>query len=171
MKKYLTQYTVAICLLFFGNSFAQSTENQEESLVESRQQFITINQLQSNTASQIVRENTAGTNAVFIQQIGTNNQVYSNITAQSSDIRLQQNGEQNLIDINETSREIEKFVTQNGSNNTITDFSFSPDISTSLEIVQEGNNLTFERFGSNELSKNLKFRMSGNDRTIIVRSF
>jgi len=164
MKKYLT-------LLFFGNSFAQNTENQEGSLVESRQQFITLNQLQNNTAAQITRENSTGANAVFIQQIGAGNQVYSNITAQSSDIRLQQNGEQNRIDINETSREIEKFVTQNGANNTVTDFSFSPDISTSLEIVQEGNNLTFEKFGTNELSKNLKFKMSGNDRTIIVRSF
>lgn len=171
MKKYLTQYIVAICLLFFGNSYAQNTENQEESLVESRQQFISLNQLQRNTASQIVRENTAGTNAVFIQQIGTDNQVYSNITAQSSEIRLQQNGAQNLIDINETAIDIEKFVSQNGANNTVTDFSISPNISTSLDIVQEGNNLTFEKFGTNELSKNLRFRMSGNDRTIIVRSF
>jgi len=171
MKKYITLCFVACSLLFFGNVYAQNTENQEESLVESQERFITLNQLQNNTAVQVARENMAGNSTVFIQQIGAGNQIFSSITAQSSDIRLSQNGEQNLIDINETSREIEKFITQNGSNNTVTDFSFNSDISTSLEILQEGDNLSFEKFGSNDLSKNLKFKMTGNDRTIIVRSF
>ncbi|WP_299257598.1 hypothetical protein [uncultured Aquimarina sp.] len=171
MKKYITLFVVASIFLFFGNASAQNTENQEESLVESQERFITLNQLQNNTAVQVARENMVGNNAVFIQQIGTGNQIFSNITAQSSDIRLSQNGEQNLIDINETSKEIEKFITQNGNNNTVTDFSFNSDISTSLEILQEGDNLSFEKFGSNELSKNLKFKMTGNARAIIVRSF
>lgn len=171
MKKYITICVIACSLLFFGNAYAQDAENQDGALVESQERFITLNQLQRNTAAQITRENMVGNNAVFIQQIGTGNQVFSNITAQSSDIRLSQNGEQNLIDINETSNEIEKFISQNGNNNRVTDFSFNPDISTNLEILQEGDNLSFERFGSNELSKNLKFKMTGNARTIIVRSF
>ncbi len=171
MKKYFTLCIIASSLLFSGSSYAQNSESQNESLVESQEQFITLNQLQNNTAVQVARENMAGNNIVFIQQIGTGNQVFSNITAQASDIRLQQNGEQNLIDINETSREIEKFISQNGDNNVVIDFSFNPDISTNLELIQEGNNLSFERFGSNELSKNLKFKMTGNARTIIVRSF
>ncbi|WP_299440060.1 hypothetical protein [uncultured Aquimarina sp.] len=171
MKKYITLCIVVCSLLFFGNTYAQNDENQDGVLVESQERFITLNQLQRNTSVQVARENMAGNNAVFIQQVGTGNQIFSNITAQSSDIRLNQNGEQNLIDINETSKEIEKFITQNGNNNTVTDFSFNPDISTNLEIFQEGDNLSFERFGSNELSKNLKFKMTGNARTIIVRSF
>ncbi|WP_298543448.1 hypothetical protein [uncultured Aquimarina sp.] len=173
MKKFIKLCVITSILLFFGNTYAQNTENQEESLVESESQerFITLNQLQNNAAVQVARETMTGNNTVFIQQIGTGNKVLSNITAQSSDIRLSQNGEQNLIDINETSKEIEKFITQNGNNNTVTDFSFNSDISTSLELLQEGDNLSFEKFGSNELSKNLKFKMTGNARTIIVRSF
>ncbi|MDH7444630.1 hypothetical protein [Aquimarina sp. 2201CG14-23] len=171
MKKKITLYIAVFCLFIVGNTYAQNTENANASLVESQERFITLNQLESNTSAQIARENMVGNNAVFIQQIGTGNQVFSTITAQTSDIRLNQNGEQNLIDINETSREIEKFITQNGNNNTVTDFSFNPDVSTSLEILQEGDNLSFERFGSNELTKNLKFKMTGNARTIIVRSF
>ncbi|MFD2565164.1 hypothetical protein [Aquimarina rubra] len=171
MKKYFTLCLVAFSLFLCGNSYAQNSENQDESLVESQERFITLNQLQNNTSVQVARENMTANSSVFIQQIGTGNQVFSNITAQSSDIRLSQNGEQNLIEIDETSKEIEKFITQNGNNNIVTDFSFNPNMSTSLELIQEGDNLSFERFGSNELSKNLKFKMTGNNRTIIVRSF
>ncbi|MHA7058411.1 hypothetical protein ACWGOQ_0014405 [Aquimarina sp. M1] len=171
MKKYFALCLIVCSLFICGNSNAQNRENQDESLVESQERFITLNQLQNNTSVQVARENRVSNNAVFIQQIGTGNQVFSNIVAQSSDIRLSQNGERNLIEIDETSKEIEKIITQNGTNNIVTDFSFNPDISTSLELMQEGNNLSFERFGSNELSKNLKFTMTGNNRTIIVRSF
>ncbi|MBW1298619.1 hypothetical protein [Aquimarina litoralis] len=172
MKKYFKLYLVVISLCIFGNTYAQNEDNQDESLVDNQEQFITLNQLQStNINSQFSRESLINNNSVFIQQVGTGNQVFSNITAQTSDIRLSQNGEQNLIDINETSRDIEKFITQNGNNNSVIDFSFNPDISTNLEILQEGDNLSFEKFGSNELSNNLKFKMTGNARTIIVRSF
>ncbi|SEL94341.1 hypothetical protein SAMN04487910_3665 [Aquimarina amphilecti] len=171
MKKYFTFFIVAFGLFLSGNSYAQNNESRDESLVGSQDRFITLNQIQNNTNAQLARESMVNNSAVFIQQVGTNNQVFSNITAERSDIRLNQNGEQNLIDINETSREIEKLITQNGNNNSVIDFSFNRDISTNLEILQEGDNLSFERFGSNELSKNLKFKMTGNARTIIVRSF
>ncbi|WP_378177593.1 hypothetical protein [Aquimarina sp. SS2-1] len=171
MKKYFTLYLIAFSLFLCGNSYAQNNENQDRSLVESQERFIVLNQLQNNTSVQVARENLTANNSVFIQQIGANNSVNSMITAQSSDIRLSQNGEENLIEIDETSKEIEKFITQNGNNNVVTDFSFNRELSTSLELIQEGDNLTFERFGSNELSKNLKFTMTGNNRTIIVRSF
>ena len=79
--------------------------------------------------------------------------------------------ENNLIDIDETSREAQKFITQNGDYNTIVDYVFDPEATTNLNVLQEGNNLYFERFGSNELTKNLKFNMTGNARSIIIRSF
>ncbi|WP_299187767.1 hypothetical protein [uncultured Aquimarina sp.] len=171
MKKYFTFYIIALGLFLCGNSYAQNSENRDESLVGSQERFITLNQIEGNTNVQLARESMINNSAVFIQQVGANNQVFSNVTAERSDIRLSQNGEQNLIDINETSREIEKLITQNGNNNSVIDFSFNRDISTNLEILQEGDNLSFERFGSNELTKNLKFKMTGNARTIIVRSF
>ncbi|WP_299608161.1 hypothetical protein [uncultured Aquimarina sp.] len=171
MKKYFAYCLVIVSLLLGENIYAQNNDDQDESLVESQERFITLNQLQNNSVVQAQRESFMNNNSVFIQQVGTNNQVFSTITAQTSDIRLNQNGEQNLIDINETSRDIEKFITQNGNNNRVIDFSFNPEVSTNLEILQDGDNLSFEKFGSNELSNNLKFKMTGNARTIIVRSF
>lgn len=171
MKKYILLFAIVISVFSFEKVHAQNTENAEGTLVESQERFITLSQLQNNAAEQVARENLAGNNAVFIQQIGSDNQVFSNITAQSSDIRIIQNGDQNLIDINENSSEIQKLITQNGNNNTIIDFSFNPNATTNLDIIQEGNNILFERFGSNELSNSLQFRITGNNRTVIVRGF
>ncbi|KAA1246705.1 hypothetical protein [Aquimarina sp. RZ0] len=171
MKKNITTCILGFCLLILGAAHAQNTQNPDEVLVENQERFVVLDQLDNDASPTVTESFIATTNSVFIQQVGANNSVFSNINAQSSDIQLIQRGEGNLIDINETSGEIEKFISQTGSNNIVTDFSFNPTISTSLEIIQEGNDHYFERFGSNELSNNLKFKMTGEARTIIVRSF
>jgi len=111
------------------------------------------------------------TNTVFIKQVGIDNQVSSNVNAQSSDFVLIQNGNSNFIVIDENSKESSKLISQQGNHNTVIDFSFNSELSTSLDLIQLGDHHRFERFGSNELSKNLKFRMSGEGKTIIIRSF
>ncbi|WP_106791707.1 hypothetical protein [Aquimarina sp. Aq78] len=156
----------------FSNGYAQNLKEENQLSITDQDKFITLSQV--NNALSVRAESSSlsnGVNAVFIQQIGTSNAVLSTIIAESSDIKIIQNGDQNLVEIKESAREIEKSIIQTGNNNSVTDFSFNPDISTNLELLQEGNNLIFERFGSNELSKNLKFKMSGDARTIIVRSF
>lgn len=156
----------------FSNGYTQNLKGESELSVTDQDKFITLSQV--NNVLSVGAESlplSNGVNAVFIQQIGTSNAVLSTIIAESSDIKILQKGDQNLVEINESAREIEKSIIQTGNNNSVTDFSFNPDISTNLELIQEGNNLIFERFGSNELSKNLKFKMSGDARTIIVRSF
>jgi len=155
-------------------TIAQEIKGGEVSNTD-QDKFITLSQINNitlNAPADVPNSSiSAGVNSVFIQQIGTSNQVFSNVTAESSDIKIFQNGNDNNIEINESARLIEKTITQSGNNNSVVDFSVNPDISTNLELIQEGNNLNFERFGSNELSKNLKFKMSGNARTVIVRSF
>ncbi|WP_282081281.1 hypothetical protein [Aquimarina algiphila] len=164
-------------LLFFivlssSVSYAQDIKEEDQFFGSDKDKFITLSQV-NNTLSQTEDRTSVsnGINAVFIQQIGANNVILSNINAESSDIKIIQNGDDNKVEINESSRDINKIITQTGNNNAVIDFSFNPDISTNLELIQEGNNLIFERFGSNELSKNLKFRMSGDARTVIIRSF
>jgi len=44
-------------------------------------------------------------------------------------------------------------------------------IAASIELNQTGNNLHFERFGSNDIGDNLQFNMTGESRTIVVRNF
>ncbi len=110
-------------------------------------------------------------NTIFIQQIGNQNYVNAQIKAERSTINLYQEGKFNEIELQETSKEVFKELRQIGDDNVIVDFSFNPELNTQLELNQIGNNLTFERIGTNELSKNLKFNMKGNNQTIIVRSF
>ncbi len=170
MKIDIIIYSLVLSVCIAHTGIAQESDNQKIEQEQSQEKFTILDQLQNNSL-QVARENVSGINTVFIQQIGTGNQVFSNITAQSSKISLNQNGERNIIDITENSRTIKKLITQNGTNNTITEFSLTPEISTNLEILQEGDNHYFERFGNNNLSNTLKFKMTGTARTIIVRSF
>ncbi|WP_109299359.1 hypothetical protein [Aquimarina sp. AU474] len=170
-----TIYIKIFALLMFSStvSFAQDNDKEDEILITDQDKFITLSQLNAVT-SQDTRSLPSVAergNSVFIQQIGTNNVVISNVVSQSSDIKIFQDGTENNVEINETAREIDKLITQTGNNNSVVDFSFNPNISTNLELIQEGNNLIFERFGTNELSKNLKFKMTGDARTIVIRSF
>ncbi len=155
-------------ILFSATIYSQNIKNEDELSISDQDKFIALSQISSATPQLNTLE---GLNTVFIQQIGNNNNVLSSIIAESSSINIIQNGNENQIEINETAREIQKTITQLGDNNTVVDFSFNPDISTNLELIQEGNNLNFERFGNNDLSKSLKFKMAGDARTIIVRSF
>ncbi|AXT63108.1 hypothetical protein D1816_23090 [Aquimarina sp. AD10] len=167
-KNKITQI-IAILLLSTTMLCAQNTD-EGQVLNTDQETFITLSQI-NNQASRDIVSTTQTVNSVFIQQIGTNNVVLSNIIAASSDIKIFQKGDQNIVELEESGREIEKLISQTGNNNAVVDFSFNPNISTRLELIQEGDNLTFERFGTNELSKNLKFKMTGDSRSIIVRSF
>lgn len=159
-------FTIPVC--------AQSVKEENPLLITDQDKFITLSQNGILPEMNTVTDNSTlqnGANTVFIQQIGFDNKVVSNIVTESSDIKILQNGDHNDIKIDESAREIEKNIIQSGANNSVIDFSFNPDISTKLELIQDGDNLIFERFGSNELSKSLKFKMSGESKTIIVRSF
>ncbi len=163
----------AIFLFLTAFSYAQDLDKEDAVLITDQDKFITLSQVTDiqPQSSEDLSLASQGVNAVFIQQIGTSNSVLSNIVAESSDITIVQKGNENKVEIEETAKEIEKIITQTGNNNTVLDFSLNSNLSTSLELIQEGDNLIFERFGTNELSKNLKFKMTGEAKTIIVRSF
>ena len=176
MNKTYFKQILLLCVFFTYTMavYTQSVIEENSLLITDQDTFITLSQNGILPEMNSVTDRStlpSGINTVFIQQIGSGNMVVSNIVAESSDIEILQKGDQNNIEINESAREIEKKIIQSGANNSVIDFSFNPDMSTKLELIQDGNNLIFERFGSNELSKNLKFKMSGESRTIIVRSF
>ncbi|GAA4271136.1 hypothetical protein U6A24_04500 [Aquimarina gracilis] len=170
-KIYFISVFVLTCL-FSALSYGQDIDKESETLISDQDKFITLSQVNENIPSQ---ENgnlsSEVSNSIFIQQIGADNIIRSNITAKFSDINILQNGNENRVELEEFVKETEKVITQTGNNNSVVDFTINPDISTSLELIQEGNNLIFERYGANELSKNLKFKMTGEAKTIIVRSF
>ncbi|MBP2830846.1 hypothetical protein J8281_01495 [Aquimarina sp. U1-2] len=165
-------FVILVC--YTTHCFAQESNKEVDVLITDQERFITLSQI-TNIASQnspnLAAIEVGINNAIFIQQIGVNNSVVSTIDAESSTIRINQEGNENNIELEESALEIEKLISQTGNNNRVFDVSINPGMSTSLELIQEGNNLIFERFGTNELTKSLKFRMAGDAQTIIVRSF
>ncbi|WP_025741758.1 hypothetical protein [Aquimarina pacifica] len=165
---------VFIWMTFFTSVLiAQDITKEDDFFEEKGSQSVQLFQIRDILlqSEKVNSEFLESSNTIFIEQIGASNVVNANINAVSSNITILQNGNENRIDINESAEEITKIITQTGNNNSVVDFSFDTLGSTSLELIQEGNNLIFEKFGSNELSNNLKFRMTGDFRTIIVRSF
>jgi|SRR5690554_4452773 len=110
-------------------------------------------------------------NAVFIRQIGDYNTSNIKVATNASEINLLQNGNSNDTQLNYVANTAIADLVQNGNNNKIVDFVNSPFEDISLDLIQEGNYLKFERDGVNELTKSLKFRQAEASPTIIVRSF
>ncbi len=110
-------------------------------------------------------------NSVYLQQIGGYNMAQIQTRTNASDIKLTQDGDYNDTYIDYTANTAVADLVQKGDNNRIVDFVNDPNADISLELIQEGNNLNFERDGVNELTKSLKFRQTEASPTIIVRSF
>lgn len=110
-------------------------------------------------------------NAVYVQQIGNYNTAQIQTRTSASEINLLQNGDYNDTNLNYTANTAVADLVQNGNNNKIKDFVNNPDADISLDLIQDGSYLNFERQGVNELTKSLKFRQTEASPTIIVRSF
>lgn len=110
-------------------------------------------------------------NTVFIKQIGDLNIANINSSTNASEINLSQNGNFNEARLDYIANTAVADLIQNGDNNSIEDYVNSPFDDISLNLIQEGNNLKFERDGVNELTKSLKFRQNEASPTLIVRSF
>tara|TARA_A100001391_G_scaffold202102_1_gene190783 strand:+ start:325 stop:867 length:543 start_codon:yes stop_codon:yes gene_type:complete len=113
---------------------------------------------------------TAQGNSVYIQQIGSFNTAQIQTRTNASEINLIQDGDYNDTNLNYRANTAIADLIQSGNNNRIRDFVNSPNADISLDLVQDGNYLTFEREGVNELTKSLRFRQTEASPTIIVRS-
>ncbi|WP_133240829.1 hypothetical protein [Marixanthomonas spongiae] len=109
-------------------------------------------------------------NTVFIRQIGEGNRAAINTDTNASEINLVQNGVQNGADLDYTANTIFTDVRQNGNYNFVKDFVYDRNVDAALELTQEGGNY-FERFGTNDLTKSLKFKQTENSPDIIIRSY
>lgn len=116
-------------------------------------------------------KNNQANNAIYIQQIGIKNSIYSTTISEESNIGIRQQGDRNFISLSENAMRITKNIVQQGDQNTAVDFNYDRNTISKLELLQDGNNLYFERFGINSLTKSIKFTMKGNSKTILVRSY
>ena len=90
---------------------------------------------------------------------------------QQSEVNLEQNGDYNRTLLFYNAKTAFSDLKQNGDANTIVDFIFNPNAEVSLDLIQQGDDLYFERFGSNRITESLKFKQTEAAPTIIIRSF
>lgn len=110
-------------------------------------------------------------NRVFIEQIGVGNTIEANTSAESSDLKLYQYGNQNYIGFMGDAKNLEGTLVQKGNNNASFDFSLDPDQDSSADLVQQGDKLHFESYGSNSIGNGLKFIQTGDTKSVLVRNF
>ncbi|MET7028164.1 hypothetical protein [Sediminicola luteus] len=110
-------------------------------------------------------------NNVLLRQIGDYNKVAVIAKTDRSEINLQQNGNYNRTGLLYWTETAYADLQQNGDFNTIKDFVINPNLEVNLELIQNGDDLYFERFGANNLTKSMKFIQTDASPTIIVRSF
>lgn len=169
MKKIL----VLICFFGFLNSFAQTTEenNYSSEVFESEQEG--LNLLSNYNLTPVNPESQATyniDNSILIEQVGYNNNIYSKTQSQSSDITLIQNGNYNDINLNVNAPRIDTAIFQNGDNNKAVDNIYYYNSDVSLNLIQNGDNLTFNRIGVNSLTSKIQFVQEGSFKTITVIS-
>ncbi|MFC5044428.1 hypothetical protein ACFSTE_14765 [Aquimarina hainanensis] len=152
---------------FFSIHFLVAQEESSSDTQQTYRDFVVFSQ-----ADQLRQyTNSQQTNAVFIQQIGDKNTILSNIQSNSSLISIVQKGNENDISIREQADRTEKELTQLGNRNSIEEIGFNAGLVTKSEVLQQGSELKFRRYGSNSLSKDMKVKMTGTDKTIIIRNF
>ncbi|SKB42318.1 hypothetical protein SAMN05660903_00637 [Salegentibacter salinarum] len=110
-------------------------------------------------------------NNVFIRQVGEGNNVTANISANNTAVSYTQEGNFNHIGVDVNVEDYQSTINQNGNNNNFFDQMYNSDTGASMELNQTGDNLHFERFGSNSIGDKLQFNMTGESRSIIVRNF
>lgn len=175
MNQMKTKFFFVIALCFFVTQLSSGqTYSSEE---ESNNETITLN---GTTVSESLFNSFFDTNrasspvqgsGVFLTQIGEDNQARVQVSAQASDINILQKGDDNFANLEYKVNTVISNVSQNGNSNSIKDYVYNVENDISLQLQQEGDNLYFERFGTNELTKSLQFRQTEASPIIIIRSF
>ncbi len=172
---------IACCVALFCNTalFAQTyeedTEEQEvngnEIVVDSQAVSADILLSLGIDTSVNPRNQQITGNSIFLTQIGDLNVVAINSNTASSEIQLTQRGNFNFTGLDYRANTVVTSITQNGDFNLVRDFVNNTEANVSLDLQQNGNNLTFERFGTNSLTQSMRFVQTEASPTIIIRSY
>jgi len=176
--------TLTFLSLLLVSSFITSAQEKKEvdnqktkqvsdiyNFKEEISEYLQISQIE-NTGNSIANGNRQNNrNIAIIQQVGNNNFALTNTASNRSNVQYLQTGDDNsILSVNRASNVRER-VAQRGVSNSILHLSLRNLNTSNLNVIQRGNNLKFEKFGSNAQTNGLKFRMRGNNQTLIVRSF
>ena len=165
-----------LLVFFFGfNSFSQNLTNpEEESFINEKKEFgnfVPTNFPIQNFQKPKTNKEIPKANQIFIEQIGANNNIDTYTSSENSDLKLFQYGDSNNISFIMDAKNLDGTIIQNGNNNNAFDFTVNANQDVSANLLQQGDNLHFERYGANSISNNLKIIQTGETRSIIVRNF
>src|SRR5690606_3571763 len=168
---------ILVSVIFMPASFSQ-TYKGEENTADGAQKIIPGKNISPEMMTNLgiiaasnPKNATVQGNSIYIQQIGSNNTAQIQTRTNASEINLVQDGDYNDTNLDYTANTAVADLIQNGNNNRIKDFANNPNADISLDLIQDGDYLNFERDGVNELTKSLKFRQTQASPTIIIRSY
>ncbi len=126
----------------------------------------------SQNISEIIRsEDINIQNTVYIKQVGYQNSISSRTKTLESNVGYLQYGAGNSIYFSLEAAKITSVINQEGTNNSFLSSSFNAGATLNTQVSQQGNNLQVESFGVNNIADQMKLKMTGNYRTVIIRNF
>ena len=161
-------YSLLIMALLF-TSFIVAQTNEEAPETISRSNLVNL-----VATEQLPRvNNNLPNNSVLIQQVGQANTSYVNIASSSSMVTVSQNGNSNNVALALRGNNISESVYQLGNGNSVIDISSNNASGSGMQVIQKGNNLELERYGTSRTSGPLKVTQTGNGsgQAVIVRQF
>ncbi|MBJ6369587.1 hypothetical protein [Snuella sedimenti] len=117
------------------------------------------------------QEKMATRSEITLQQIGNYNAIHLSSTHVNADIKYYQVGDFNNIENVNAIGDISEEVIQEGNNNAVYSYTYGNVLNDNFKLSQKGDDLLLERFGVNSLSNNIKIKMQGTAKTLVIRSF
>ena len=179
-KRTLKFYGFAFILFLLPSiSMAQTFENEQESEEVNGDEIIIDN---NNVNTQVLNDlgfvldfapdpTTIIGNLVTVEQTGQFNLAIVSTITENSDVAVVQNGDNNAINLSYNTSSVFARLNQQGNTNQVIDFVSNPNANPALDLTQQGNNLSFERYGTNSLTNSLQFTQTAASPAIIVRSY
>ena len=161
------------CVLLMATFIANSQDYSNNS---SSRHLTDVFVEQSVVSSQVTLDPTVQSvnSFAYVTQVGSGNQSLftGSQTSSSSQVVRVQLGQNNSIDATYRNVfDLNEMIFQRGKNNKIVHFSNELTAKVSLNIVMIGDDLSFEQYGTNELSNKLDVKMTGFGREVIVQNF
>ena len=154
-------FYLTILIIIGGIQEIFSQEINKSTLIE-------ISQIESSITNQnIVSKPTSD---VKITQVGNKNRAEVISFAQGVKMNVLQLGNENYIFSKVSIQDYRLNAVQRGGNLNFFNNPIFSETGTQLEVIQEGNNQHVENNGANAISKNMRIRITGSDRTLIIQN-
>jgi len=161
---------ILVVQINFGQTYNDEQTNEETVINNEELSRSIFANLGFGTETNLRNSQITG-NKVFLSQIGEFNTASIITNTNASEINIEQNGNVNDVTINYDTHTAIADLKQNGNYNRIIDVIIDKNADTSLDLIQNGDDLLFVRNGINSLTKSIKFRQTEASPIIIINSY